>query len=244
MNDSPVSGNKYIQLKKGEGWKGSFKYLGEGTYTVKELRETTGSESADFTIDEKGYIGIEKGKVTINGVAYDVTYSEGTTTNNKTTYTIINQGSWQMIKKSENGDLPLGGAKFTLTKGGSNPVYTGTSAETTGLITWEDPTGTEVNLATIADGPYTLTEEEAPSGYQLGENWTITIENGVPTSISKTDSDGSTDNSEKGVYERRHPDLLLRERDPLYASFHGRPGDSLVYNRRHAADDGRHAGII
>ena len=105
-----------------------------------------------------------------------------------------------MIKKSENGDLPLGGAKFTLTKGGSDPVYTGTSAETTGLITWEDPTGT-VNLATIANGTYTLTEKEAPSGYQLGENWTITIENGVPISISKTDSDGSTDNSEKGVYE-------------------------------------------
>lgn len=193
--------DKYIQLKKDEGWKGSFKYLGEGEYTVKELRETTGSESAEFTIDKKGYTGIESGKVTINDVAYDVTYSKGTPTNNKTTYTIINQGSWQMIKKSENGDLLLGGAEFTLTQGGSNPVYTGTSAENTGLITWKDTAGADVNITTIDDGTYTLTEKEAPTGYQPGGNWTITIANGVPTSITKTNSDGTTDNSEKGEYK-------------------------------------------
>lgn len=200
--EKPVSG-KTLQLTKAGGWKGSFKYLGEGDYTVKELQETTDSESADFTIDdEKKYIGInDSGSVTIKDVEYDVTYSQGTATNNKTTYTITNQGSWQIIKKSKSG-LPLGGAVFTLTKGDSNPVYTGTSAETTGLVTWKDANDADVDdIATIDPGIYTLTETTAPTGYQPGGTWKIIIANGVPTSIVKTNSDGTTDSSDKGKYE-------------------------------------------
>ncbi len=194
--EKPVSG-KTLQLTKTGGWKGSFKYLGEGNYTVKELQETTDSESADFTIDdEKKYIGInDGGSVTIKDVEYDVTYSQGTATNNKTTYTITNQGSWQIIKKSKSGNLFLGGAVFTLTQGGSNPVYTGTSAETTGLVTWQG-----VDIATIDPGIYTLTETTAPTGYQPGGTWKITITNGVPTFVEKTNSDGSTVNTDKGKY--------------------------------------------
>lgn len=201
LNDEPVDG-KYIQLKKAESWKGSFKYLGEGTYTVKELRETTDSKNAEFTIDNKNYIGVDGGgSVTIDDVTYDVTYSQGTTTNNKTTYTITNQGSWRMIKKSKSGNLFLGGAVFTLTQGGSNPVYTGTSVETTGLVTWKDAADSDVDIATITDGIYTLTEKTAPTGYQPGGTWEIIITNGVPTSIVKTNSDGSIDKSDKGEYE-------------------------------------------
>ena len=194
--ENPVSG-KTLQLTKAGGWKGSFKYLGEGDYTVKELQETTDSESADFTIDDtKKYIGInDGGSVTIKDVEYDVTYSQDTATNNKTTYTITNQGSWQIIKKSKSGDLFLEGAEFTLTLDGSDQVYTGTSAETTGLVTWQ-----EVDIATIDSGTYTLTEKTAPIGYQPGGTWKITIINGVPTFVEKTNSDGSTDNTDKGKY--------------------------------------------
>ncbi|MFQ7289226.1 MAG: Cna B-type domain-containing protein [Lacrimispora saccharolytica] len=198
LNNAPV--DEYIQLKKEEGWKGSFKYLGEGNYTVKELQETTDSGSADFTIAGnagKKYIGINNGgRITIDEVAYDVTYSQETT-NNKTTCIITNQGSWQIIKKSKSGDLFLGGAEFTLTQDGSNLVYTGTSAETTGLVTWEDAEGEDAN---ITDGTYTLTEKTAPTGYQPGGTWKITISNGVPTFVEKTNSDGSTDNTDKGKY--------------------------------------------
>lgn len=194
--EEPVSG-KTLRLTQAVDWKGSFKYLGEGNYTVKELQETTDSESADFTIDgKKYYIGINNGgSVTIDDVTYDVTYSQGTATNNKTTYTITNQGSWQMIKKSKSG-LFLGGAVFTLTQGDLKPVYKGTSAADTGLVTWEN-----VDIATIDPGIYTLTETTAPTGYQPGGTWKITITNGVPTSIVKTNSDGSTDNNDKGKYE-------------------------------------------
>ncbi|MDM8249391.1 Cna B-type domain-containing protein [Lacrimispora saccharolytica] len=197
--EKPVSG-KTLQLTKAGGWKGSFKYLGEGDYTVKELQETTDSGPADFTIDDtKKYIGInDGGSVTIKDVEYDVTYShsQGTATNNKTTYyTITNQGSWQIIKKSKSGDLFLEGAEFTLTLDGSNQVYTGTSAETTGLVTWQG-----VDIATIDSGTYTLTEKTAPIGYQPGGTWKITITNGVPTFVEKTNSDGSTDNTDKGKY--------------------------------------------
>lgn len=196
LNDKPVDG-KYIQLKK-EGWKGSFKYLGEGNYTVKELQETTDSGSADFTIDgKKYYIGINNGgSVTIGDVTYGVTYSQEPT-NNKTTCIITNQGSWQIIRKSKSGDLFLGGAKFTLTEDVSNLVYTGTSAEITGLVTWKDAAGKDAN---ITDGTYTLTEKTAPTGYQPRGTWKITITNGVPTFIEKTNSDGSTDKNDKGVY--------------------------------------------
>ena len=198
--ENPVSG-KTLRLTKAGDWKGSFKYLGEGNYTVKELQETTDSESADFTIDgKKYYIGINNGgSVTIDDVTYGVTYSQKTT-NNKTTYTITNQGSWQMIKKSKSG-LFLGGAVFTLTQGGSKPVYKGTSAADTGLVTWKDAGGSGVEIATIDPGIYTLTEETAPTGYQPGGTWEITIENGVPISVVKTNSDGSIDNNDKGEYE-------------------------------------------
>ena len=199
LNDAPVDG-KYIQLKEAENWKGSFKYLGDGTYTVKELRQITESENAEFTINKTGYIGIDGGgSVTIKDVEYDVTYAQGTVTNNKTTYTITNQGSWQMIKKSKS-ELLLGGAVFTLTKDGSNQVYTGTSAKTTGLVTWKDANDADVDIATITDGTYTLTEETAPIGYQPGGTWKITITNGVPTFVEKTNSGGSTDNTDKGKY--------------------------------------------
>lgn len=196
LNDEPVD-EKYIPLKETEYWKGSFKYLGDGTYTVKELRQITEGENAEFNINKTGYIGIDgDGSVTIKDVEYDVTYAQSTVTNNKTTYTITNQGSWQIIKKSKSG-LLLGGAVFTLTKDGSNQVYTGTSAEITGLVTWKDAKGEDAN---ITDGTYTLTETTAPTGYQPGGTWKITITNGVPTSIVKTNSDGSTDKNDKGVY--------------------------------------------
>lgn len=179
LNDNPVS-DKYIQLKKDEGWKGSFKYLGEGTYTVKELRETTGSESAEFTINEKEYTGISSGNVIINDVAYDVTYPEGTTTNNKTTYTIVNQGSWQLIKRSssetDGEPLMLPGAEFDLTHDGT--TYKGVSGSD-GIVTWKTTDGGDV-IGPFPDGEYTLTETKAPTGYALGNSITFTMKDGVP----------------------------------------------------------------
>lgn len=216
LDNTPVNG-KYIQLTKEGGWKGSFKYLGDGTYTVKELRQTTEGESAEFTIDNQNYIGVDGGgSVTTDDVTYDVTYSQGTATNNKTTYTVTNQGSWRMIKKSKSGNLFLGGAVFTLTQGDSNPVYTGTSAEKTGLITWKDAGGSDVDIATITDGTYMLTEKTAPTGYQPGGTWEITITNGVPTSVVKTNSDGSTDDSDIGEYENGIL-IFYYENEALYA---------------------------
>ena len=197
--DGTAVKDKWIKLTETNNWSGKFEYLGaEGEYTVKELRATDDETISDFEIDKgQNYVGINEGdKVTIGGVSYDVTYSQKTT-NNKTTYTITNQGSWQMIKRSKSG-LLLGGAVFTLTEGDSNQVYTGTSAEITGLVTWIDAEGEDAN---ITDGTYTLTETTAPTGYQPGGTWEITIINGVPTSIVKTNSDGSTDRSDKGEYE-------------------------------------------
>lgn len=195
--------DKWMKLTAAENWSGKFEYLGaEGYYTVKELRATNDDGTiSDFEIDGQTYVGIDEGdKVTVNEVTYDVTYSQETA-NNKTTCTITNQGSWQMIKKSKSGDLFLGGAVFTLTQGGSAPVYTGTSAEETGLVTWKDEEDREVDIATIDPGSYTLTEEAAPTGYQLGGTWEITIANGVPISVVKTNSDGSADNTVIGEYE-------------------------------------------
>ena len=199
--DGKAVKDKWIELTETNHWRGKFEYLGaEGKYTVKELRATNDDETiSDFKIGDQTYVGINgEDKVTIGGVSYDVTYSQETT-NNKTTYTITNQGGWQMIKKSKSG-LSLGGAEFTLTQGGLHPVYTGTSVEPTGLVTWKDANGDDVDIATITNGTYTLTEKTAPTGYQPGGTWKITITNGVPIFIEKTNSDGSTDKNDKGVY--------------------------------------------
>ena len=200
--DGKAVKDKWIELTETNNWSGKFEYLGaEGEYTVKELRATNDDETiSDFDIDGQAYVGINGGdKVTIDEVSYEVTYAQDTVTNNKTTYTITNQGSWQIIKKSKSG-LSLGGAVFTLTLDDSSLVYTGTSVETTGLVTWKDAAGEKVDIATIDPGIYTLTETTAPTGYQPGGTWKITITNGVPTFIEKTNSDGSPDKNDKGVY--------------------------------------------
>ena len=73
-----------------------------------------------------------------------------------------------MVKKSssvnsDGGHDTLAGAKFTLES--ENAEYHGTSGND-GVVTWYDSNNQEVK---IPNGVYTLTEVEAPNGYELSE---------------------------------------------------------------------------
>ena len=95
---------------------------------------------------------------------------------------VTNTLKWQMVKQSFSTGDNLGGAKFKLTDGSGNQVATGESQETTGVIQWTYSEGVTLN------GTYTLTETEAPTGYQLSaKSWELTFVDGILTGTTDTD---------------------------------------------------------
>lgn len=192
--------NKTLTLNSNNDWSGLFEGLDGSGYLVKELRPVTGTEQGEFVINGSSFIGIEKGSSIIVGeIQYKVDYSEITQDSsiiNQLNATIKNIPNWQIVKRSSSkGHQVLQDATFTLTKQ-SEPgeqedenVYTGTS-DTNGVINWKDSSGMDF-AGLFPDGIYILKETKAPTGYQLGEDWTITITNGVPTAI--TGSQGTAD---------------------------------------------------
>ena len=188
---------EYVVLNNSNEFRASFEKLDSGAYTVKELRECIGSEKKEFIINGKGYIGIGEGDtVTINNKTYIVSYrtiDENSIAQSKVT--ITNTIAWKMIKRSSSvdsdGNNPLlKGAEFSISNGklaNEQIVYYGISGED-GEIKWytnKDHSGEEVFLNSLPNGVYTMSETKAPSGYSLGNPWTIQIENGYPISIKQ-----------------------------------------------------------
>lgn len=91
---------------------------------------------------------------------------------------------WNIYKvSSENNNLPLEGAKFTLTKKDeTDPSYYGISASD-GTVCWweeeiEDDMPTTEPIRFISNGCYIMEETKAPVGYQKSDiKWWIHIEN-------------------------------------------------------------------
>ena len=119
---------------------------------------------------------------------------------------------WKMVKisssTSDSGQkLYLGGAKFTAIEQETQKEYTGESAETTGLITWND--GQQDIGTMLPNGTYTIKETKAPDAYTLeGDNWTLTVEDGVP--IIKINGNDVESNKEGAV------DIFYLENEALY----------------------------
>ena len=85
---------------------------------------------------------------------------------------------WKVVKAGSSNEVKLGGAEFKLTNANNETVTTGTSANDTGEVSWNEPTA-ELN------GTYTLTETKAPSGYCIsGTTWSLVFVNGVLTGLS------------------------------------------------------------
>ncbi len=101
-----------------------------------------------------------------------------TETRNSAT-SITNTLNWKVVKQSSSTDAKLGGAEFKLTDKDGNDVATGSSAESTGEITWN------VSEGVILNGDYTLTETKAPTGYFISETpWKLTFVNGILTNAT------------------------------------------------------------
>lgn len=104
-------------------------------------------------------------------------YTESYSKNNDFT-SITNTLKWKVVKAGSSNEVKLGGAEFKLTNANNETVTTGTSANDTGEVSWNEPTA-ELN------GTYTLTETKAPSGYCIsGTTWSLVFVNGVLTGLS------------------------------------------------------------
>jgi LPXTG-motif cell wall-anchored protein len=137
--------------------------------------------------------------------------------------TIVNTLKWQIIKQSsskgEDGkNLPLTGAVFKLTMSGNNAVYYGQS-EDGGVVKWygndayDKSTGTITGNSTaisLPTGTYTMEEIAAPAGYLMStEKWTLTIDDGVPSSIIEDGENVTPDFDANGVMTFYYEDEVV-----------------------------------
>ena len=144
----------------------------------------------------------EGGLLTVNNGQYTVDYGDLTqdsTIKNQQNITIKNIQKWQIVKRSSSdNNLFLENAVFTLTEKKNDgdttaAVYKGTS-DKDGVIKWKDSSNKDLE-GVLPDGTYTMVETQAPTGYQLGGEWEITILNGIPTAVTgdQGDIDEKTD---------------------------------------------------
>lgn len=172
-SDGTATG-RYLELNKENNWTATFTQLAvSGSYTVKELREAGTTEKAEFSIDGKGYIGVEANEdVMIEGNGYLVSYSGNTIINTLQPMTL-------KIQKvsAGNQDVKLQGAGFELKNSAGTVVATGTS-DVNGIIVFQN----------LKPGTYTLTETAAPAGYELPEeSITVTLDGtAVNYEVTKT----------------------------------------------------------
>ena len=181
--------DKWVELKADNNWTATFQYLTPAKdYSVKELRQVESGETAEFTIDTVGYVGVNSGQeTTVGNIKYDVSYGApipDTSDMSLSTVTITNQAQWQLIKyssSSEDKKLTLEGAEFELKNNDDNTVYKGVS-DKNGIVNWKigDTEFTDV----FPNGTYTLTETAAPTGYALGDPVTFEMKDGVPANMN------------------------------------------------------------
>lgn len=177
--------DRYKALNAENAFKGLFDGLGDGTYTVKELRAIQDGETAEFTIDGYGYIGLSDGdEVTFDDTKYKVIYGEKIQDNaDQGLYKIqiTNAAAWQLRKISSNSTdetkLGLADAEFTLVKDGTT-IYA--KSYEGGFVKFYIDEYFTTEAKYLIDGIYTVTEVKAPTGYALNSTgWTVVVENGV-----------------------------------------------------------------
>lgn len=183
--------DRYKALNAENAFKGLFDGLGDGTYTVKELRAIQDGETAEFTIDDHGYIGLSDGdEVTFDDTKYKVIYGEKIQDNaDQGLYKIqiTNAAAWQLRKISSNsaGNTKLGlqDAEFTLVNGDTT-IYAKSYED--GFVKFYTDKNFTTEVKYLIDGTYTVTEVKAPSGYAVNSTgWKITVANGTVAAVKE-----------------------------------------------------------
>lgn len=226
VNNNGVMEERYVGkdaalLNADNNWTHTWQYVENGkTYLVKEFRlaqegETTGI----ISIAGQNYVPVAEGQsVVVSSVKYNVDYSDKTDTKDTNggaveAFTVTNTIVWNIVKTGLGEDnqhyrAPLAGAKFALINNDDTTIkYTGLSRAGDGIIEW---TKDDVAVSVIPDGTYTFQEVKAPVGYLLNtDTWTITVENGVPKTVTGNEATGTID-------ETTHELVFKFHNSPMY----------------------------
>lgn len=150
------------------------------TYYIKEETAPEGYQVSDkiyyATMNNAGEsVNYVQGYVDENGneVPFTPSNTTGAISNTKITGTV----SWTKVEEGDKGYTPLAGSEWKLAKLGADGLaeaqsWTVSDQSTPSETTWAD-TDAKVGKFTLADllpGTYTLTETQAPFGYELNKN--------------------------------------------------------------------------
>ncbi len=166
------------------------------TYYIREVKAPAGYQKSDTiyyaamnnTGEQVNYV---QGHVdTVNGnelVSFDDSNTTGAISNTKITGTV----SWTKVEEGDKGYTPLAGSEWKLAKLGADGTteaqfWTVSDQSASGETTWADAdvTNGKFKLEGLLPGTYTLTETQAPFGYELNKNtykFTVDSTNGSIT---------------------------------------------------------------
>lgn len=148
------------------------------TYYIREVKAPAGYQKSDTiyyaTMNNTGeQVNYVQGHVdTVNGntlVSFDDSNTTGAISNTKITGTV----SWTKVEEGDKGYTPLAGSEWKLAKLGADGLaeaqsWTVSDQSTPSETTWADTDAKEgkFTLADLLPGTYTLTETQAPFGYE------------------------------------------------------------------------------
>lgn len=166
------------------------------TYYIREVKAPAGYQKSDTiyyaTMNNTGeQVNYVQGHVdTVNGnelVSFDDSNTTGAISNTKITGTV----SWTKVEEGDKGYTPLAGSEWKLAKLGAEGTteaqsWTVSDQSASSETTWADTDDTngKFTLAGLLPGTYTLTETQAPFGYELNKNtykFTVDSTNGSIT---------------------------------------------------------------
>ena len=166
------------------------------TYYIREVKAPAGYQKSDTiyyaTMNNTGeQVNYVQGHVdTVNGnrlVSFDDSNTTGAISNTKITGTV----SWTKVAEGDKGYTPLAGSEWKLAKLGADGTieaqsWTVSDQSASSETTWADTDDTngKFTLAGLLPGTYTLTETQAPFGYELTKNtykFTVDSTNGSIT---------------------------------------------------------------
>lgn len=158
------------------------------TYYIREVKAPAGYQKSDTiyyaTMNNTGeQVNYVQGHVdTVNGnklVSFDDSNTTGAISNTKITGTV----SWTKVEEGDKGYTPLAGSEWKLAKLGADGTteaqsWTVSDQSDSSETTWADTDDTngKFTLAGLLPGTYTLTETQAPFGYELKNTYKFTVD--------------------------------------------------------------------